>query len=113
MKNRKPRADGGYVINVSFTANETSLVSWADMHGNFSSYVKQLIKADMEKKDSPTSVVEALLLKVLQDNGLKVVADEKIKAESVVDKADQEPQEKPKPKVNKSKILGLMKTDNK
>lgn len=64
MKSRKSRKDGIYSINLSFTPEEVNLIDYVDSKGNFSSYIKRLIKQDMEKDKLNMS---AELLKLLQE----------------------------------------------
>ena len=62
MKNRKPRKDGRYMVNVTFSPNEEDmkLLKHADSQGSFTSYVKRLIRDDMNKNGS-NSLLEHLL----------------------------------------------------
>lgn len=107
MKNRKPRKDGRYSINVSFTATETSLIAWADRQGNFSSYVKRLIKEDMDKHGASSNALQSVILNLLGEEGLKNIFQNSTNiSELAVEK--EEP-----PKVNKSKIKNIMKKKEK
>lgn len=115
MKNRKPKADGRYVVNVSFTANETSLLSWADKHGNFSTYVKKLIEADMNNQEMtkaiPADMFQNMLLKMMGSSNLNNVFQNNIGAEVSVElenEKEQEPQKEEKKKLNKSAIGSIM-----
>ena len=109
MKNRKPKADGRYVVNVSFTANETNLLEWADSHGNFSSYVKNLIEADMKKGEIPADALQVMLLNMMGSTNLKDIL-QKQKAEETVADIEQGQEKPQKPKVNKKAIMGIMNT---
>lgn len=109
MKNRKPRKDGRYSVNISFTATETSLLSWADRNGNFSAYVKRLIKEDMERSGASTNPLQSVLLNLLSQEGLKDILQNNGNAEGFV--SHEEPEEPPK--VNKSKIKNIMKKKEK
>lgn len=99
MKNRKPRKDGRYMVNVTFCSNEEDLrlLEYADSQGSFTSYVKRLIKDDMNKKGS-NSMLEMLLgnpemLKgLLQTNGETSVTAETPVEETVEDITEPEPQ---------------------
>lgn len=92
MKARKPRKDGVYVVNVTFTANDLHLLGHADRQGSFTSYVKKLIAEDLEKK-STSSVIESLLgnndlikaLIGLKQQELSVDLNEAVKEEEQVD----------------------------
>lgn len=56
-KKRKPREDGGYSIQVSFNKYEAYIVHWVDEkypYISFSSYVKDLIKKEMNGDSSTT-----------------------------------------------------------
>ena len=101
MKNRKPRTDGSYVVNVSFKPNETSLLAYADTKGNFSQYVKQLIHEDMNKKQEPQSLqLDGLMAKLLFEkligNGdyLKDILQNMPKEEEVSVDTTKKPKEK-------------------
>lgn len=107
MKNRKPRKDGRYSINVSFTATETSLIAWADRQGNFSNYVKRLIKEDMEKGCSNKDALQSILLNIIGEEGLKNIFQNQTDASELA-VTTEEP-----PKVNKSKIKNIMKKKEK
>lgn len=111
MKSRKPRKDGRYSLNVSFTANELELIEWADKHGNFSAYVKDLIKQDMKKADAGTTEVERLLLKVLGMSNLKDNFQKLAQQETTVSKVEVEEAEDdgPKYKADAGNIKNLMK----
>lgn len=114
MKNRKPKADGRYVVNVSFTSKEISLLSWADKHGNFSNYVKKLIEADMNKGTLSSGVpngitnemLQKMLMNMLGENGLKDVFQKSNSDEVAIDEEKETAQQKPK--LNKSAIKGIM-----
>lgn len=102
MKNRKQRPNGGYLVNVSFTPDEENLLEHADKQGNFSFYVKSLIRADMEKnKQALSGNIQELLLGLIGEKGLKDILQNDSK-EVAVDKEE-------KPKANKSKVNNLMK----
>lgn len=112
MKNRKPKADGRYVVNVSFTAQETSLLSWADSHGNFSNYVKRLIEADMNKRgmanEIPNDLLQKMMLNMVEQGMLKGTFQKDANAE-VSTGFEKEEQPQKKPKLNKSAIGNIMK----
>lgn len=116
MKNRKPRSDGSYIVNVSFTENQVSLLSWADRHGNFSNYVKGLIEADMNKKNLGETVPSEMLLKMMfnmigQQGNLKDMFNQYTANEEVaigLEEEKQPPQKEEKPKVNKSALNKIM-----
>ena len=99
MKNRKPRKDGRYSVNVSFTATETHLLAWADKQGNFSAYVKRLIKEDMDKQGLNTNPLQSVLLNLLNQDSLKDIIQNNVNLKEQIE----EP-----PKVNKSKINKIM-----
>lgn len=103
MKNRKPRKDGRYNINISFTSNETSLISWADKHGNFSNYIKKLIEADMKKSGTSDDSIQGLLLKLINEQGLKNIFQNVDALKESAISIEEE-----KPKANKSKIMNIM-----
>ena len=107
MKSRKPRKDGRYSLNVSFTANELELIEWADKHWNFSAYVKDLIKQDMKKADAGTTEVERLLLKVLGMSNLKDNFQNLAQQETTVSKVEED--DGPKYKADAGNIKNLMK----
>lgn len=121
MKNRKPKADGRYIVNVSFTANETSLLSWADSHGNFSNYVKKLIQADMNKKEMteniPAELIQRMMLNMMAQGSMKAInKNDEISVDASVDvenkeneKNEEQPQKTEKKKLNKSAIGNIMK----
>lgn len=115
MKNRKPKADGRYVVNVSFTANETTLLSWADSHGNFSNYVKRLIQEDMNKKNMPQNIsnelIQRMMLNMMNQGTMKDnFQNVEIAAEvDSVDGEEEQPQKTEKKKLNKSAIGNIMK----
>lgn len=119
MKNRKPKADGRYIVNVSFTANETSLLSWADSHGNFSNYVKKLIQADMNKKEMteniPAELIQRMMLNMMTQGSMNTInKNDEISVDASVDVDDEErevqpPQKTEKKKLNKSAIGNIMK----
>lgn len=119
MKNRKPKADGRYIVNVSFTANETSLLSWADSHGNFSNYVKKLIQADMNKKEMteniPAELIQRMMLNMMAQGSMNTInKNDEISVDASVDVEDEErevqpPQKTEKKKLNKSAIGNIMK----
>lgn len=96
MKKRKPRADGRYSINLSFTEQETDLIEHVDNRGNFSSYVKYLIRKDME--GSGANALD-LIQGLLKDNIQK-------------SKQEQPPEKPQKPKVNKSAINNIFNKDD-
>lgn len=107
MKNRKPRKDGRYTVNVSFTASELSLLSWADRHGNFSQYVKKLIEQDMNKTDESKDLVQSLLLNMINEGQLKNIfqtSTPQATEEVAIGKVEEQP-----PKVDKMKIMNIMK----
>lgn len=90
MKERKPRKNGIYSINVSFCENEAHLLNYADTHGSFTSYVKRLIREDMEKINT-TSTLETLLG---NSNFLKMLLESKEKGiSSDIDKYPKEMKE--------------------
>ena len=115
MKNRKPKADGRYVVNVSFTANETSLLSWADSHGNFSNYVKKLIQEDMNKREMtqtiPTELIQRMMLNMMNQGVMKdnFQKSEDVAEVSVDEEREEQPQKTEKKKLNKSAIGNIMK----
>lgn len=96
MKQRKPRKDGRYSINLSFTEQETDLIEHVDKRGNFSSYVKYLIRKDME--GSGANALD-LIQGLLKDNLQK-------------GKQEQPPEEPQKPKANKGKINKILNKSN-
>lgn len=116
MKNRKPKADGRYVVNVSFTANETSLLSWADGHGNFSNYIKKLIAEDMKKGGVSAEPVgftnemlQTMFLKMLgQQAPANKMPNINPADEVAVGMVEEEPQEEPKQRANKSALGKIM-----
>lgn len=91
-------------MNVSFTATETGLIAWADKQGNFSAYVKRLIKEDMEKHGMSTNPLQSVLLNLLGQDGLKDIIQNSVNPKEQIE----EP-----PKVNKSKIKNIMKKKEK
>lgn len=114
MKNRKPKADGRYVVNVSFTANETSLLAWADKHGNFSTYIKKLIEADMSKtgitNGIPAEMFQAMMMNIMGQSNLKdIIQNKGVNEISATVESPESPQEDKKPKLNKSAIGNIMK----
>lgn len=80
MKDRKPRKNGIYSINVSFCENEAHLLDYADRHGSFTSYVKRLIREDMEKINNPSTFQTLLgnsdFLKMLLESKKKDVSSD-------------------------------------
>lgn len=64
IKERKTRADGRILLNVSFTSDEYDLINHVDsVTNNFSQYVKDLIIADMNNQIKPSTLkhLEALI----------------------------------------------------
>ena len=96
MKKRKPRKDGRYSINLSFTEQETDLIAHVDERGNFSAYVKYLIRKDME--GSGANALD-LIQGLLKDNIQK-------------GKQEQPAEEPQKPKANISKINKILSKSN-
>lgn len=101
MKNRKPREDGRYIVNVSFTTKETSLLAWADRQGNFSTYVKKLIEQDMKKESTQDSEFIQMLMNYMGKDKLKDIFQNEAMKEVTVE------QDKT-PTVNKSKIKNIL-----
>ena len=111
MKNRKPRQDGRYYVGVSFLETETDLLDHADMYGNFSVYVKNLIRADMNKskskKEEPATESEMfkMLMAMMGSSQLKDIfqKNQEVSVDAV------EPQKEQKPKLNKKAINNFIK----
>ncbi len=74
---------------VSFKANEMHLLEYAEQHGGFSYYVKELIKRDMQGKqentDNPAVSMEEIkkLLKMLEEQQKTDEAPNKIESKEV------------------------------
>lgn len=102
MKNRKKRKDGTYLVGVSFTEADKNLLDHADNYGNFSAYVKNLIKEDMNRnKKEMTTATETDMIKMFMD----FIG----KAQTSVQTQNVEVKEPEKPKLNKSAINNLIK----
>lgn len=110
MKHRKPRKDGRYIINVSFLPTETSLITWADGHGNFSNYVKKLIEQDMKKDTMQGETLQTLLGDMLGKEVLKNIFQNTADSNEVKEEVAVAEES---PKANKSKALNIMKNLNK
>lgn len=92
MKKRKPRADGRYSINLSFTENEVDLIDYVDSKGNFSSYVKYLIRKDMQGANNiPLDLIQGLLKNNIQNKEI-----------------EQKEKKEEKPKPNKTAINNIL-----
>lgn len=92
MKKRKPRSDGRYSINISFTENEVDLIEHVDERGNFSSYVKYLIRKDMQGANNiPLDLIQGLLKNNIQNKN-----------------EEQKEQKEEKPKPNKTAINNIL-----
>ena len=98
MKNSKPRKDGGYIINVSFTDKELDLIEYVDSKGNFSNYVKLLIRKDMEGATANNSNID--LAKAMQQL-LKMAGEQ-------TEQKEEKPKEEKKQKVNKLAINNIL-----
>lgn len=96
-KNRKPRKDGGYIINVSFTDKELNLIEYVDSKGNFSSYVKLLIRKDMEGATVNNNIDLAKAMQQL----LKMAGDK-------TELKEEKSKEEKKQKVNKLAINNII-----
>lgn len=109
MKPRKKRKDGTYLVGVSFTEADRNLLDHADMYGNFSVYIKNLIKEDMNKNKKEATAAESEMVKMFMNmigsNQLKDIIQKN--QEASVDVS--EPKEAEKPKLNKSAIGNLIK----
>lgn len=105
MKSRKPRKDGRYSINLSFTPEEVNLIDYVDSKGNFSSYIKRLIKQDMEKEKSnnPLQGLTPEILQLLQGAIKQVEQPQKVEQKQNDDEV-----QKPKKKGNKKAIMDIL-----
>lgn len=112
MKNRKPRKDGRYSINVSFTKEETDLIAHADKQGNFSNYVKKLIREDIEKvKSSGNQGTKDLTVESM----LKLLSQQLVQnnQQPATEPKEQPRVEEPVKKANKGAIMNIMATKKK
>lgn len=113
MKARKPRKDGGYSVLVSFSEAEENLLRYADTFGNFSAYVKRLIREDMEKNNNSNnsnkqaaaneSEIMSLLFNMLKKN---MSTANNINTGVTVDIPAEPPK---KPKIDLSKVNSFIK----
>lgn len=112
MKPRKKRKDGTYLVGVSFTEADRNLLDHADRYGNFSVYIKNLIKEDMNKnqnrREEPTatdSEMFKMFMNMIGSNQLKdiVQKNQEVSIDAV------EPKKAEKPKLNKSAINSFIK----
>lgn len=96
-------------MGVSFLETETDLLDHADMYGNFSVYVKNLIRADMNKNKKEETATESEMFKMLMammgNNQLKDIFQKS--QEVSVDAVESEKEQKPK--LNKSAINNFIK----
>lgn len=105
MKSRKPRKDGRYSINLSFTPEEVNLIDYVDSKGNFSSYVKRLIKQDMEKEkiNNPFHGISPEIIQIIKETIKQVEQPQKVEQQQNDDEV-----QKPKKKGNKKAIMDIL-----
>ena len=113
MKNRKARKDGRYYVGVSFLETETDLLGHADRYGNFSAYVKNLIRADMNKgetiKEEPATDSEMfkMFMKIMGNAQISNTLQTEKELATGIETAPEPVVEKPK--LNKSAINNFIK----